>query len=47
MRRNTGSKERIDAMKSNAWTLGLVVLLLGTVGTMVVSRGWAEETHDV
>ncbi|MGB2753494.1 MAG: hypothetical protein WBD75_00300 [Phycisphaerae bacterium] len=34
-------------MKPNAWTLGLVVILLGTVGAMVVSRGWAEETHDV
>jgi len=34
-------------MKPHAWTLWLVVGLLGTVGTLVVSRGWAEETHTV
>jgi len=34
-------------MKPHAWTLWLVVGLLGAVGAMVVSRGWAEETHQV
>ena len=34
-------------MKPHAWTLWLVVALLGTVGAVVVSRGWAEETHTV
>jgi len=34
-------------MKPHAWTLWLVVGLLGTVGALVVSRGWAEKTHEV
>jgi hypothetical protein len=34
-------------MKPHAWTLWLVAGLLGTVGALVVSRGWAEETYDV
>jgi len=34
-------------MKPHAWTLWLVVGLLGTVGALFISRGWAEETYDV
>jgi hypothetical protein len=47
MRKNTRIRERIDDMKPHTWTLWLVVALLGTVGAGLVSRGWAEETHEV